>query len=110
MLQRERRVPSVRWDSLFLKKFQLLPCGVWLLRLGSIKKFDVAKLLVGDAHNANLAKLGQDGFHALAMYLGVFHTSAMAYVDGELEHGEAILNETLSELGVLLDVLLCLCW
>ena len=110
MLQRKRRVPSTRWDSPFLKEFQLLTRSIRLLRLGTKEQFDVAKLLVGNAHDTDLAEFRQNGFHPFAMHLSVLHAGAMTHVDRELKHGEAILDETLAELRVLLDVLLRLSW
>ena len=84
--------------------------SIWLLRLGTEEYFDVAKLLVGDTHDTNLTKLWQDGLYTFAMHLSILHAGTVAHIDGELEHGEAVLNETLAELRVLLDVLLRLCW
>jgi len=51
-LSRKRRIPP------FLKQLQLLAWGIGLLRLSAIEQLNVAKLLVSDAHNANLPEFG----------------------------------------------------
>ena len=110
MLQRKRRVPLRRWNSPFLKQFQLLAWGIGLLRLGAIKQLYVAELLVGDAHDAYLAKLWQYGFYSLFMNFRILHAGTMTDIDGKLKHGEAILYQTLAEQRVFTDVFLRLCW
>ena len=57
MVQKKRRSPSDRWKSSCLKEFELLTGSIWELRFGTIEKFNVPELFVGDADNANLAKL-----------------------------------------------------
>ena len=109
MLQRKGGISSSRWNSPFLKQFQLLAWGIGLLRLCAKEQLDVTKLFVCDAHDANLAKLRQNCFHPFSMHLCILHTGTMADVNGELEHGEAVLHETLSKLGVFTKVFLRFC-
>ena len=47
-------------NDLGLKQFQLLSGRVGLLRFAAIEKFDVAKLLVGDADDTDFAELGKE--------------------------------------------------
>ena len=61
------------------------------MRFVSIEQFDVPKLFIGDAENADFPKLWQKGLYPFAMNLCILHTGAMADVDGELEHGKTIL-------------------
>ena len=67
------------------------------LRLGTIKQLDVAKLFVGDAHDAHFAKRRQNGLHPLAVNLCILHARAMAHIDGELKHGKTITKQTFAE-------------
>lgn len=93
-----------KWIPPFLKQLELLTWSIWNLWLGSKKKFNIAKLFISYTHNTHFSKLRQYGFHAFTMDFSIFHTGAMTDVDGELEHGKSILNETFSELSVFLDV------
>lgn len=108
-LQERRNLQSTRIPP-FLKQLQLLAWCVGKLRFVAKEQFNISKLLVGDAHDAHLPEFGQDGFHPLAMNLCILHAGTMAHINRKLEHGEAILNETLSEFGVFFDVLFRLCW
>lgn len=92
-----------------LKQFQLLTRCISLLRFGAKKQLDVAKLLVSNAHNANLPEFWQDGFYSFAMNLCILHAGTMSHINGKLKHGEPVLDETLAEFGVFLDILLRLC-
>ena len=106
----KRRIPWRIWNSPFLKQLQLLPWSIWELRLVAIEKLYVAELFVGDAHDADLAELWQHGFDPLAVNLCILHAGTVAHIDGELKHGEPILDEAFAEPGVFLDVLLRLSW
>ena len=98
----ERRISRFPRNPPFLKQLQLLTWGIGLLRLSAIKQLNVAKLLVSDAHNANLPEFGQDGFHTFAMNLCILHAGTMAHVDGKLKHGEPVLYESFAEFGLFL--------
>lgn len=47
---------------------------------------------------------GQDSFYSLYMHLGIFPAGAMAQVNAELKHIEAVGHDILSEFGVNLPV------
>ena len=81
-----------KWDSPFLKQFELLARRIGLLWLATEKQLYVAKLLVGDAQNADLAKFGKHGFHTPAVYFSILHAGTVTDVDGELKHGEAVAH------------------
>ena len=84
---------------LFLKKLQLLSGGVgWHLFLCH-KEFDFGELLVGDGEAAHLSVLGQGCLDALEVHGGIFAAGAVAHVDGELEHGEAVAQQVFAEVG-----------
>ena len=103
-LSRKRRIPP------FLKQLQLLAWRIGMLGLCAKEQLNIAKLLVSDAHNANLPEFGQDGFHSFAMNLCILHAGTMAHIDGKLKHGEPVLYESFAEFGVFLDILLRLRW
>lgn len=74
------------------------------------EQLHVAELLVGDAENAHLAKLGQVRFYALDVHLGILATRTMPHVDGELELRESIGQQPFAEERVGLAVALGLRW
>ena len=94
------------WIPPFLKQLELLTWSIWNLWFGSKEKFDIAKLFISYTHNPHFSKLRQYGFYAFTMDFSIFHTGTMTHIDGELKHGESILNETLSEFSVFLDIFL----
>ena len=100
----------MKWDSLFLKKFELLAWRIGLLGFCTEEQLNIAKLFVSDAHDANFSKFWQHGLHTFAMDLCIFHTGTMTHIDRELEHGEAILHQTFTEQSVLTYVFLCFRW
>lgn len=102
-LSRKRRIPP------FLKQLQLLTWSIGRLWLGTKKELYVTKLLVSDAHDSHLSEFWQHGFYPFAMNLCILHAGTMAHVDGKLKHGEPVLNKSLAEFGVFLDILLRLC-
>jgi len=90
------------------EQLKLLPRRVWFDGLLSVEEFDVAKLFVGDAKYADMTELRQERLYTADMHLGVFHAGAMAHVDRELKHGEAVLAQVVAKKGVVLLVFLCL--
>ena len=64
---------------------------MWLL---PIKKLNVSKLLVSDAHYSDLSIFRKKRVDTLHVDFCILHTCAMAYINGELKHGEAILVAT----------------
>lgn len=97
------------WIPPFLKQLELLTWSIWNLWFGSKEKFDIAKLFISYTHNPYFAKLWQYCFYSFPMNFCIFHTGTMTDVDGKLEHGKAILNETFTELSVFLDIFFRLC-
>ena len=83
-----------------LEKFELQGRWFRLLRLRSIEEFDVLELLVRDAQHPHLSRIRKDSLHSLHVYFHIFAAGTVSHVDGELEHGETILYETLSEVGI----------
>ena len=67
-----------------------------------------AELFVCDTHYADMALFGQAGFYSFYMYIRIFFTAAMAHVDTELKHLEAIGQHILTEFCVVLAVGFCL--
>ena len=63
------------------------------------EEFYIAKLFVGDGHNAYMPQFGQDALDALDMYIGIFAAVAVPQVHTELEHGETILHDFFTESG-----------
>ena len=53
-----------------------------------------------------MAELWQEGADPFHVDISVFHAGAMAQVDGELEHGETIFLQLLTEGGIRLPLLL----
>ena len=53
-----------------------------------------------------MAELWQEGADPFHVDIGIFHAGTMAQIDGELEHGEAILLQLLAEGGIRLPLLL----
>ena len=80
---------------------------MWLL---PIKKLNVSKLLVCYAHYSDLSIFRKKRVDTLHVDFCILHTCTMAYINGELKHGEAILLQPLSEHGVFFYVFLCFCW
>ena len=83
-----------------LKQLQLLSGRIGKLWLGAVIQFDVAKLFVGDADDADISELWQKRFHTFFVYFGVFHTGAMANVDGKLKHRKTVFDEVFPKQGV----------
>ena len=92
------------------KQLQLLAGRVNRLRLAIAENLHLAKLLVGDTHDANVAKLRHERLHSLDVYFRVFPAWAMPQIDGKLEHCEAVGHNALAEIGVGLSLLLRLRW
>ena len=88
------------------EKLELLPRGVRLYGLLAVEQLDGAELLVGDAEHADVAVLWEERPYAADVRLGVLHAGAVAHVDGELEHREAVALQVLAEQGVSLLVAL----
>ena len=82
-----------------LEEFELLAWGIGLYGLAGIENLHVGKLFIGDAEHAYMATFWQDGPYTPHVHLGVLHTGAVAQIDGELKHGEAILHDLLTECG-----------
>ncbi len=98
-----------KWNPPFLKQLELLTWCIRCLGLASKIQFNVGELFVSNAYDTHFTKLRQYGLHTFTMNFGIFHTGTMADVDGKLEHGESILNETLPEFSIFLDIFLRLC-
>ena len=92
------------------KELQLLTGGIDALCFLSVEQLYLAELLVRDAQNAYFPVVGEEGLHALDVDGGVFAAGAMAQIDGELEHGEAVPLQVLPKVDIGLLVFLCLGW
>ena len=88
------------------KQLQLLAWRVNRLWLAVAEDLHVAKLFVGDAHDANVTKFGHKRFHPLDVYLGIFPARAMPQIDGKLEHRKTVGHDALAEIGVGLPLFL----
>ena len=78
--------------NLCLKEFQLLARSIGLMWFLGDEEFYLGELLVGDGHQADLSVFGKSGFHSALVDGGIFAAGTMAHVDGELKHGEAVLE------------------
>ncbi len=88
------------------EKFKLLDgLGQWGGML-AVEQEHVGELLVRNAHDANLSIFGQGTLHTPYMHVGILCARAMAQVNRELKHREAILQQLLAELGCRLALLL----
>ena len=65
-----------------------------------------AELFIGDGHDANMPLRRQDLFDTFDMHVGMFPAAAVPEVHAELEAGEAAIEHTFPEFGVLLFFLL----
>lgn len=94
----------------YLEKFQLLHRLINNGFFLAIEQFYVAKLFVGDAHNAYFSIRRQHILHTANMYICILRTRAMAEIDRELKHGKTILQQAFSEQSIVLSVFLGLRW
>ena len=97
-----------RTDAEQSKQFQLHWLRVYLGNLGTMKHHNVLKLLVGNAHDSNMAKLWHEVLYTLHMNIGIRHACTMPNVDGELEHGETVHLQLFAKQGIGTLVLLCI--
>ena len=81
------------------KQLQLLSRSLSLLGFQGRKNLYFAKLLVGDAQNADFAMFGQKGFHALDMHIGILAAGAMPHIRRKLKHGEAIAHNAFTKIS-----------
>ena len=88
------------------KQLQLLAWRVDRFRLAIAENLHVAKLLVGDAQNTDVAKLGHERLYPLDMHFGILIAWAMSQINRKLEHREAVGHDALAEVGVGLALLL----
>lgn len=95
--------------SAFLKKFKLLIGGICGHLFLTIKNLNISKLFIGYAHDSDVSAFRKQRFNSFYMYLRIVHTRTMSDVDRELEHGETIAHDVLTEFGSNLPVFLCFC-
>ena len=76
----------------------------------TIIELNISKLFVSDtkySYFSYFRKQSTDSFH---VYFSVFHTGAMTYVDGKLEHCESIFYEGFPKVNVGFLLFLGFCW
>lgn len=81
-----------------------------LFGFGALEQFDGTKLFVGNAHDADIAILGQKTLDSSDVGIGILNTGTMAHIDGELKHSEAIAHKTLAKQRIVLAVFLGFGW
>ena len=62
-----------------------------------IKYLYIAKLLVGYAEDAHIAKFRKERLYTLYVNCGILHAGAMAYIDRKLKHGEPVAAQVLTK-------------
>lgn len=83
-----------------LKQFQLLSGRIGALWFRSVENINVAKLFVGDTDDTDIPELGKKRLHPFFMHFGIFHTGAVADVDGKLKHRKAVFYQVFPKCGI----------
>jgi len=86
-------------DGGLSEEFELLTGSIGWHFFFAYIEFDVGELFVGNGEAAHLSVLGQERADSFEVDFGVLAAGAVAHVDGELEHGETVGQEVLSEVG-----------
>ena len=96
----KRDLPSGKGLFLFSEKFELLPRSIGGYNFSGREYLHHTKLFVGNAQYAHLALWWEKHFYPFYMHLGIFTAGAVAHINGELKHGEAVAQKFLAEVGV----------
>jgi len=94
----------------FLEHFQLLSRRCRERGGMAMENLHHPKLLVGNAHNADVPFFRQDLFDPDNVDIRIFPTTAVAHVNGELEHLKTIFHDVLTEPGVYFTLRLGFRW
>lgn len=83
-------VSEIQYFSFFSEQLQLLSRCVRLLRLATVKKLDICKLLVSNTKHTDFTIRWQQTLDSAHMHLCILHAATMTNVYRKLKHGEPI--------------------
>lgn len=98
---------EIQYFSFFSEQLQLLSRCVRLLRLATVKKLDICKLLVSNTKHTDFTIRWQQTLDSAHMHLCILHAATMTNVYRKLKHGEPIALQCLTKISISPFVLLC---